>query len=1540
MAEKRLNKNLVGALTVAGMLLAVSVVAVATMNVARKDPKLLASRAAEYEKRGDLKNAIDQFRRAFNVDKEATYLVDAARCAYSLGELRDAIGLLNLAQAQAPDNPDVLNALLERYWELRKAGLEQWDVVLKQADALLKQQPENLLALASKSEALSATVHKDPANKVLADEAIAKALAINPADRRVAILHGMRVLNEGMTAAREINARGKKDDAQQALNKTRLAAMAVLKPAADAHPTDADVVTTYAQLLVDNDQRDESRALLERAVAGAPTDPDLHYSLAKYSQFEAERLKQENAAPEAVGAAIAAGLASVAKAIELDPTLYRAYGTRAQLNRAAWEQSGRWEKEKLVCQKELLESFISGLRDSLGIKSVRAVLAERDRPRAVVEAFDLAVAFFNSAADAPERTQALEYAKRFYTDAKTQFPESFMVPLMEGHVAVLEGDAQAGIKAFRTADEKLASIGGMFSRMAKEQLARLYLDAQETGLSMKYTDAALQLYIEQGQTPPKWLFLNKAQLLISLDKAQQALDLLDATKPQWGTEPDWLAVHARALSLLGRSEEAKKNLAIAAKGDTRFKMEQARVLASSKDYAGAEAILRDVLTEEPANIGALRLIAQVMMTAGRAKEAAAFMGELSGKVRAEKPKSVINAFRVLLQTENKDEREAELLKIIESVADPEQRALEFVNYWMTRGKFEEAATHADQLEKIKGSNDVETCTLQLQLALQLKQLEKAEKYANKLGELNADRVGGARYRGQVLAHKGELDKAMAEYRIAERELPTDSGLKVQIAQALLSYSPPRYEDAMAALTLALEFDPRDFFANKLLYSVYEDMNRKMEGIKYLEMAAKVNPRDEYIVERQKLLEEEKDPKKGIAWREPKRQEDPFDVENILRLAELYHRVDDFPKADECLQKALELEPDNRAIGHIAAGIYAERKMLTEGEAFLRKHVELREGSSKVGALLLLCRFFDRVEAFDKGSEVVAQAETLVDQVTDVDDKRKARLKLAAAFEAAEHLSRAGKIEELPQAYRKALQLVDADPGTDQQIRLNILRSLLTLRKQDEFGKEMAEFVKAYPNDTRAMRLQAELLMMENKADAARDILTRVLSTEPGDAWSLFMRGRIAIEQQRFNDAKEDLLKAKAAAPKAFRYGHRVELARVYEYLEQMNLAEAEMREIFKDSNGDQGVALQILRMLINSNQLPKAQEFVNEQMSKDPKVAFWPYQLGRILLEQKEYSAAVSSLKKAVDLTEGSNPSVLADYLTAMINANRAKEAAQAFEALKAELRTPQVMAIAGEAFLKGNQKPKAIELYGQAMLNGSQRSPDELGFAVTQAVTHLGFDEGMAVVKQAIAIAKKNENANSVTQLEVSLARAFAQSEDVSKLQEARNLVDTLLATLPPESPLRLECMLITARLEEAYKDYEKAAKSYELILEKAPNSAAVLNNLAYLLADRLNRPKDAVPYAERARSVAGLNANVFDTLGWVYFLNGDTQKAETALQESLRLQPTNAAANYHLGRLYAAAGRKAEAQRAFERCIESARKERAAEYEKKADEALRGLK
>ncbi|MBI5866042.1 MAG: hypothetical protein HZB38_16360, partial [Planctomycetes bacterium] len=76
MAKRQLNKNVIGALTAVAVLALVSTVGVASYTAGKKDPQFLAQKAEESRKAGDLKRAKELYGRAFNVGRDAHYLID------------------------------------------------------------------------------------------------------------------------------------------------------------------------------------------------------------------------------------------------------------------------------------------------------------------------------------------------------------------------------------------------------------------------------------------------------------------------------------------------------------------------------------------------------------------------------------------------------------------------------------------------------------------------------------------------------------------------------------------------------------------------------------------------------------------------------------------------------------------------------------------------------------------------------------------------------------------------------------------------------------------------------------------------------------------------------------------------------------------------------------------------------------------------------------------------------------------------------------------------------------------------------------------------------------------------------------------------------------------------------------------------------------------------------------------------------------------------------------------------------------------------
>jgi uncharacterized protein (TIGR03790 family) len=125
-------------------------------------------------------------------------------------------------------------------------------------------------------------------------------------------------------------------------------------------------------------------------------------------------------------------------------------------------------------------------------------------------------------------------------------------------------------------------------------------------------------------------------------------------------------------------------------------------------------------------------------------------------------------------------------------------------------------------------------------------------------------------------------------------------------------------------------------------------------------------------------------------------------------------------------------------------------------------------------------------------------------------------------------------------------------------------------------------------------------------------------------------------------------------------------------------------------------------------------------------------------------------------------------------------------------------------------------------------------------------------------------------------------------------------------------------AQLYEVTAEYDKAIERYRKLLQSAPENPLVLNNLAYALAVRKNNPQEALPLAEKANQLAKGNPSISDTLGWIYHLAGQDDKAVKVLEEAVRSAPSNAEIHLHFAIVSAATGNKLAAEVGLRRALE----------------------
>jgi tetratricopeptide (TPR) repeat protein len=1540
MATKQLNKNVIGALTVTAIVLSVGAVGVASYAAGKKDPALLAQKAAESETKGDFKRAKELYGRAFTAGKDANFLIEASRCAYEEGEFSEALHYLQVAEAQSPGNPKPLIALLERYWEIRILGWQGWTELRGAAEKLLEIEPENMLGLVCLADALDATKDQDPANPDKLAKTLEKARSIDATDPRLAIVEASAEIRKGIDAIRH-TPNLSLEQQKQLIQDSRIAAAAVLQKSLAKNPKDERVIDNLAEVLRATDRADEGLAVLEKGAQENPNAPEIRQLLAQHLVFKLATSKKD-APPEERKPLVDTALQHVEKAIELDKAMFEAYATRAELLQLQASLDGTWDSDRAARQKRILETFVKAQDDTLKLKSLRAMAGTQQKAMMIASGFDFARRFFTQArpANPDERKVALEYAQRFLDDTKRQYPESVYRSLMEAWLAQVDNDTTAAIQAYTRAEERAGTANTAQRRQIKEQLGLLTM-RDAPGRALRYVDDAIALYREIGLPMPQRMASAKAQLLNALDRPKDTITFIDAVRAFYPNDFELESLYARAQAMLGNTERGSQ-LAEKQEGP-RARLEQARIEAVRGEFASAFAKVREFLLEQPTDDGALRLMVTIANRDTLRADGLKLITELEPKTTDESRKRSLELIKLVLLDLSPDERHAKTLEIMSKIPDACERNSQTLNYLLARREFAKAYELVPELLKCRGEADENALRVAFDLDLANGKLDVAEQRMLKLTKANADRAGGATFRGQLKVAKNDIPGALAEYRAAERDLPTAASLKVQIADLLRRSNPPQLDEALETLKQGLELDPRDFEINRMAYVVYEQLGRGAEGIEHLATAAAVNPNDPFVKERVRLVDEAKDPAKGIAWREPLRKERPDDIENLVRLAELYNKSNEPEKADECIAAAVAAGPTVLQVVQVAARHYSERKNREAGEKLVRQFVASATGGAKLEGQVILGKFFESIGDAAAAAAAYQEGERRVDEWLKDDAAMRARGKVVLQMALADFYARQNQLPAVIDAYRTALASVRPEmAAATQELRVKLIRALLANQQFGEGEKEIDSYRRDYAKDIRGNTLKAEAILRQrsDKAslDEAREYLNRTLAEKPDESWSLYARARIAVAQRRFKDAQDDLMHLKSIDRKAFQYESRAELARVLESSGSLQLAEAELRQIVDERGGDNESAMALIAFFIRTDESRKAEAYCNERIAKAADDPYWYYQLGRLMAKRGEHASAIQPLGKALELTRGRNLLVLEEWINAMTAAGRERDVISAAQKLPPESATPKVMVAIAAAHSRLKQTKEAADLVTRALEGIAGEALEEVDIIARRASSFLPESTLTTCIQDAEKKFASQPDASARLRLEVVRARGLIQLQNPDALKQAEKIADDVIAAAPARlRPLHAAARHTKALTHDFSGDYNEALKQYEQAVQNTPDDPTLLNNVAFLLSDKLDRPADALPYIERSARIAPQNPNFLDTLGYVHYRNNDLARAETALREALRLDSKSLAANYHLALVLIKDKRGGEARALLQRVMDQTESNKTDPYRKKAEDELK---
>ncbi len=1548
---KRLNKNLVVTLTIVGMALTTAAGVILVMNLPQKSPKMFVDEAEKALAKDppEYSQASTYYQRAAGRAKAAkddalanTYLIKAGDLALSAGDPNRAMGLWNTVVIADPSQLEAQEKIVTFSLELARLTRngEWWARLETQArklvDTAQKDGTKSYLGLHALGCALDARRDVKETNQEEGKKCLIEAVNGDKANPEYARSLSNYYLFEA------VDEKALSPDAESIKN-----ALAVLDAAVASAPADPEIkakahlyrgqfyaTPAAAKIFPDADQL--ALADLQEAARLAPQNEDTVVGLGVFwhgKKISALRSKDQ-VPPERIEEYRQKAREQYEAAIRADPDRFLGYLQLAGL----YLEEARYDDALKVLDQRLDRPVKRERSDHW--RSRQYMLNARET------AFKANMAKYTqvlqTAATPEEGKKAgapiLERLDQLYKNTLAENGEDDPeVQFMQGRLLLLRDEYHAAVKALKRAEELTSGDTPEIQRF----LAMLYSRTGAAGAA----EAALDIVLanEQYRNDPVSLTL-QANVKNQLEKPQEALVAADKAL---GLDPgNREALRAKMQACLQQKNypcveqmSAILNQGATGSQDAFLKamlLRQEAMSAEPRDEGKLEqaaGMLRQILEREPANypvliqlVGILSLKPERFPEAKQAIETTRQSVEREmTEIAATQPASarvrdlgreLINLDLMLvtidpaIAPEDKIKRKEEIVR-----RDKDPFVVAHTLYQLYRGEPSREKDAEAQLKEAYRLRPEDPVVLEsmLQMAIDHKDWPLAEEIADKAVAVGVEKSGGHMYRGMIWLARTDrpnnFAEAEREFRAALVEVPDFADGYAQLGRALLAQN--RVDNARTAFEKAYQLNPRNVYAPVGLAIIADSQQQDAEKQKWLAIAQRVAPNNQYVMQQMQNQEDLRDPKKGIARREDIRKGNPSNLENLIRLADLYTREQNFDAADKVYQAAMEVAPSNLNLAGMYARFLAGKTPadIPAARAMLRKVVDgidAGQPERKATAQILYASFLGSLAAAG-----LPDAPPL----KEIDEAYLAAVPIAPVMgvqtEVASYFLDTGRPADALRWYREARASAERANRKDQRRAAHqlIVQTLLQTASPETFEetrREIEAYRQQYPEDAVGNMMQAELDIASGHEPQAVKQLSEYIARMPQNPLGYLKRGAAYFRRSEWESAIKDLRAAKQLEPRYMNGQPRLLLARALEQSRQPDAAVTELQSLTQDMPESGDAAEQLFRLYVRLKRYDSAESLINARSQQAPRSPFWSNLRRIVAMERKDYGAALQHAIATVELSNYSPPA-LDSLLTLLLQLNRFDELiAYVDQKLPAAHRKDAVLIRQASAYLGKRDVNKAIELYLKAV----STPPVDVLLLADFLSKDAQFAAHQAALQHELeSMWEKGRKDRDIRLLLSSVRRARGQ---FAAAAEVLRDVMTAAGTETPEKAIeQIDVTRAMATLLYEARQWNESKELYLKVLEKSPNDPVALNNLAYLLMDQLNSPQEALAYSQRANAVirdgTPQKSSVLDTIGWNLVLLGRFDEAISRLGRSIEIDPGIASVHYHLAEALYGRGQKA---------------------------------
>jgi tetratricopeptide (TPR) repeat protein len=348
-----------------------------------------------------------------------------------------------------------------------------------------------------------------------------------------------------------------------------------------------------------------------------------------------------------------------------------------------------------------------------------------------------------------------------------------------------------------------------------------------------------------------------------------------------------------------------------------------------------------------------------------------------------------------------------------------------------------------------------------------------------------------------------------------------------------------------------------------------------------------------------------------------------------------------------------------------------------------------------------------------------------------------------------------------------------------------------------------------------------------------------------------------------------------------------------------------------------------VRMYVQDGNLTRAGKLVRQAIERSDTAPTWHAVLGDLKMREGDTADAIKSYARVFELAP--NPGQLLKLATIQIENGQAGDA-QALLRENADMvnAQPLLQSLMGRALFATGKTDQARQVFIRAAERSA--SLDQL-FGVSQQVRKDYTLEETASLLQNLA------QPPAPAWVDLTLSRLELSD---GLVEQAISRLETLEKVLSTDNIAESQALdQVMAPALHQMGESKRALSYYERLIEVTPENVSVLNNMAYLLAEDLDRPGDALPLAQRAAEINPKNAQVLDTLGWIQFKLGQIDSARQTLEDSIAVEGLTAN-HLHLAELLIDQGYRAEGERHLKTVIDLAEQNNETEALQRARELL----